>query len=253
MISRRRFMRYAQAGVIASLGTALVPQLSRRAQAEGSLYVESLGHSCFLFSGSGVRVLTNPFESAGCTAGYPSSKASADLVFISSRLLDEGAIEGLPGNPKLLYTSGSYKPLGLNVQGIQTLHDRNNGYQFGTNTVWTWTQGGIKILHLGGIASPISVEQQILMGQPDLLLIPVGGSAKCYNPEEAKAAIATLQPKIVVPTQYKTSSADASCDLKPVDDFLAVMGGANVQRVGGSLSLSASSLPAVGPVIRVMS
>jgi L-ascorbate metabolism protein UlaG (beta-lactamase superfamily) len=39
---------------------------------------------------------------------------------------------------------------------------------------WQWTQSGIKILHLGGAAAPIALEQKILMGSPDLALVPVG-------------------------------------------------------------------------------
>ena len=173
---------------------------------------------------------------------------------ISSRLLDEGVVEGLPGQPKLLFEAGRYQTNGLKIQGIRTLHDRNNGYRFGINTAWKWTQGGVKILHLGGIASPISVDQKIAMGRPDVLLIPVGGSAKAYAPEEAKAAIQVLEPKLVIPTHYLTSAADPkSCTLQPLEDFLALMQGTTVRRIGGtSLSVSPGSLPSSGPVIEVL-
>ena len=255
-MKRRRFMHYVQAGLITSLSTGIATHWqSSPAQAAGSLSIRWLGHTCFLFSGNGTQVLVNPFRPTGCTAKYPAPQASANIVLISSRLLDEGVVEGLAGKPKLLFEPGAYKAEGLQFQGIRTLHDRVNGYRFGTNVAWKWVQGGVNVVHLGGIASPISVEQKILMGRPDVLLIPVGGSAKAYTPEEAKAAIQTLNPKVVIPTHYKTAAADTNtCDLQSVEDFLSLMQGATIRRVGGNgITISANSLPSSGQIVQVLS
>jgi L-ascorbate metabolism protein UlaG (beta-lactamase superfamily) len=253
-IRRRQFLRYVQGGLIASLGTSLATHWeTSAADAAESLSIQALGHTCFLISGSGVRVLVNPFRPNGCTAKYAAPKVSSDLVLISSRQLDEGVVEGLPGKPKLLFEAGPYRQNGLQFQGIRTLHDHVNGYRFGTNVVWQWKQGGLKLLHLGGIASAISIEQKILMGTPDVVFIPVGGTEETYSPAEAKAAIALLQPRLVIPTHYRTGSANPSaCDLEPVDNFLKAMAGSPIKRVGQSLSLSAGSLLGKGPVIYVM-
>ncbi len=254
-MNRRRFMHYVQAGLITSLGAGLASHWSSSpAQAAGSLSIRWLGHTCFLFSGSGVQVLVNPFRPIGCTAKYPAPRVSANIVLISSRLLDEGAVEGLPGRPKLLFEPGVYKTNGLQFQGIRTLHDRVNGFRFGTNVAWKWVQGGVNVVHLGGIASPINVDQKILMGRPDVLLIPVGGSAKAYNPEEAKAAIQALNPKIVIPTHYKTAAADENaCDLQPIDAFLSLMQGTTIRRPGGNgITVSSGNLPNSGPIIQVL-
>ncbi len=247
---RRQFFRYIQGGAIASLGVAW----SAQAQSGGSLGVQWFGHTCFLFTGSGQRILSNPFQPRGCTKNLTAPKVSSNIVMISSRLLDEGFVEGLPGRPKLLFEPGSYTVNGIKFQGIRSNHDRVNGYRFGTNVAWAWTQGGIKIVQLGGIAGPLSLEQKILMGKPDLLIIPVGGSDKAYNPEEAKAAIQFLEPRAVIPSHYLTSGADAkACDLKPIEAFLEIMAGTPVRRVGGrSISLSPSNLPA-GLTINVLS
>lgn len=255
-MKRRQVLRYSQVALLAGLGTGLASRLSSaQAQQGGTLSIQWLGHTAFLFTGSGQRILVNPFNKVGCTAKYQSPKVSADLVMISSRLLDEGAIEGLPGKPKLLVEPGSYRTEGLQIQGIRTDHDRVGGYRFGTNVAWAWTQAGIKILHLGGIAAPISLEQKILMGQPDVVLVPVGNSAKAYTPAEAKTAIQTLKPKLVIPTHYRTQAADPNaCALVPVDEFLSVMSGTTIRRVGSdSISITSSSLPAQGPVIDVLS
>ena len=244
-MKRRQLLGYAGAGLVTTLVTSLGSDLQVNAQSGGSLSIQWLGHTSFLFTGGGVKILTNPFRAIGCTAGYRAPKVAADLVLISSQLLDEGAVEDLPGNPKLIYEPGAYEFHGIKFQGIAINHDRKGGKQFGINTAWLWKQGGISILHLGGAAAPISIEQKILMGRPDVALVPVGGGSKAYNPQEAKQAIQTLNPKIIIPTHYRTQAADTpNCDISPLDDFLTVMNGMTVRRsTSDTISVSSGKLP----------
>ncbi|MDZ8052560.1 MAG: MBL fold metallo-hydrolase [Aulosira sp. ZfuVER01] len=243
-MKRRQLMGYAGAGLATAFLTNLGSAFPSDAQSSG-LSVQWLGHTCFLLTGSGVKILVNPFRPVGCTAGYRPPKVAADLVMISSQLLDEGAVDGLPGKPKLIYEPGVYEFQGIKFQGIAIDHDRKGGKQFGVNTAWSWKQGGINILHLGGAAAPISVEQKILMGRPDVGFIPVGGSAKAYNAQEAKQAVEILNPKLVIPTHYRTQAADAAkCEISPVDDFLNLMQGITVRRSNSdSISISPGNLP----------
>lgn len=244
-MKRRQLMGYAGAGLAGALFANLGSGLRVNAQSGGSLSIKWLGHTSFVFTGGGTKILVNPFRTVGCTAGYRPPNVTADLVLISSQLLDEGAVEGLPGGPKLIYQPGVYQLEGIKFQGIAIDHDRVGGRRFGINTAWQWKQAGVNILHLGGAAAPISLEQKILMGRPDVLLVPVGGSAKAYNAEEARKAIQVLNPKLVVPTHYRTQAADSNnCDIAPLDDFLTVMGGMKVRRSNSdTISVSPGSLP----------
>ncbi|WP_392534723.1 MBL fold metallo-hydrolase [Nostoc sp. C117] len=248
-MKRRQLMGYAGAGLVTASITTLGSNLQADAQSSG-LSVKWLGHTCFLFTGSGAKILVNPFRSVGCTAKYRRVTVVPDLVMISSQLLDEGAVDVLPKNAKLIYEPGVYDFQGIKIQGIAIDHDRKGGKQFGSNTAWSWKQGGINILHLGGAAAPITIEQKILMGRPDLLLIPVGGSAKAYNAEEAKQAIQVLNPKLVIPTHYRTQAADANaCDISPVDNFLTLMQGMKVRRSSAdNISISPKDLPENGEI-----
>ena len=250
-MKRRQLLGYAGAG----LATTLLVNLRATAQTGDSLSVKWLGHTCFLFSSGKTQILVNPFRTIGCTAKYRTPKVEAGLVLISSQLLDEGAIEGLPGKPQLVYEPGVYRFNDIQVQGINTIHDRVNGRRFGNNVAWRWKQAGINILHLGGIAAPITIEQKILMGRPDVLLIPVGGGVKAYNPTEAQEAIKTLNPKLVIPTHYSTQAADSSsCDLVEVEQFLALMNGTTVRRADSdTVAISASSLPQTDMAIQLLS
>lgn len=251
-MKRRQLLGYAGAGLGATLGLGLVGSAAQ-AQTAG-VTIRSLGHTAFLFTGGGRRILVNPFRPIGCTAGFPSPAVPADLVMISSRLFDEGSLDGLPGNPRLLAEAGVYEINGMRIQGIRIAHDRQGGQRFGDNIIWRWDMGGLNITHLGGAAAPIEVEQQILIGRPDVLLIPVGGGPKAYNAEEARQAIQTLNPRIIIPTHYRTQAADANtCDISGLDEFLSLMNGTPVQRRGDSLSVSSGSLPSEGSRIEVLS
>lgn len=249
-MKRRQLLGYAGAGLGTTLGLSLVGS-AVQAQTAG-VTIRSLGHTAFLFTGGGRRILVNPFRRIGCTAGFPSPAVPADLVMISSRLFDEGYLEDLPGEPRVLTDPGIYDFENLRVQGILTPHDRQGGRRFGNNTVWKWTQGGVTIVHMGGAAAPLGVEEQILLGRPDVMLVPVGGGPKAYTAAEAVQAVQVLKPKIAIPTHYLTTVAGESCELSPVDEFLSLMQGTPVTRAGnGSLSLRPSDLPSQGMRIQV--
>lgn len=266
MMNRRQLLRYGKIGVLAAFATPLSatwlrsqaqtpPKPEPSSPPANSLSVQWLGHTSFLFAGEGQRVLVNPFRTLGCTAGYRPPLVNADLVLISSRLLDEGATEELPGNPRLLFEPGAYQVGGKQIQGIRTEHDREGGRRFGMNVAWSWTQAGIKILHLGGIAAPITSEQQILMGRPDLLLLPVGGGPKAYTPAEAYEAMLKLNPKMVIPTHYLTEAADRqSCNLVALDEFLALVENAGIEKVNAdTIQVTSANLPDTGRTIVVLS
>ncbi|MBC7822641.1 MAG: MBL fold metallo-hydrolase [Candidatus Parcubacteria bacterium] len=252
-MKRRQFVQFAGASLLTAVGTSVISGFDSAQAQTGSLSVQYLGHTCFLFTGSGQKILVNPFRSLGCTAGYRAPKVNADLVLISSQLLDEGAIELVPGNPRLLYEAGAYNVNGIKIQGISADHDRVGGKQFGSNVAWRWTQGGVTVLHLGGAAAPISLEQKILLGSPDVLFVPVGGGPKAYTPEEAKQAINVLNPKLVIPTQYRTQAAKDQCNLVGLDAFLKLMSGVAVRKGGDSISIQKADLPKNGMAIQVLS
>ena len=252
-MKRRKLIGYGFATAWASMGIALT---AKRVQAQtpgNALTIRSLGHTCFTFSGGGLTILSNPFDRAGCTAGYPLPTPQADLVTISSQLLDEGFVSNLPGNPSLLYKAGDFEFRGLRFRGVRTNHDRVGGKRFGDNVAWGWTQAGLRVLHLGGTAGALDVEQLTLLGRPDVAIVPVGGGPKAFTPAEAKAAIELLRPRIVIPSQYRTAAAGDRCDIEPLDAFLSLMDGYNTNVLSGnSLTLRSGDLPREGTLIRAL-
>lgn len=257
-MKRRELLKYASVTLGSTLGLGLAANYqSYQAQTSpqsGSLTITALGHTAFLFAGGGRRVLVNPFKAVGCTAGYAEPTASADLVLLSSRLFDEGFLSDRYANAQVIDEPGDYTVGGLAIQGVNMPHDRLNGRRFGNNVAWVWNQAGVKVVHLGGAVAPITIEDKILIGRPDVLLVPVGGGPKAYTPEEAVEAVSSLNPKIVIPTHYRTQAANAeTCDIVGAREFLALMSGTPTTVGDNTFSISPGSLPSSGMRIEVLS
>ena len=246
-MKRRQLIRAGMGALGAAGVIALSPQRNQaQTSSDNPLKIEWLGHTAFLFSSNNRRILVNPFKPVGCTKGYPAPDVNADLVMISSQLFDEGGgVSNLPNDPRVLYEPGLYEFKNMELQGISMPHDREGGRRFGNNIAWMWQQAGLKILHFGGAAAPLEMDQTILMGRPDVVIVPVGGSPKAYPPELAKDAVETLKPKLVIPSHYLTAAANKDkCNLVGVEQFTKLFDSTSVDQLNGNqLSLTPNSLP----------
>ena len=214
--------------------SAMVSGISCSAVQAAGVSITSYGHSALLIRGGGQSVLVNPFRAVGCAAGLAEPRVSANVTLASSELPDEGA---RIGGGTYLSQPGSYRVGGMDLEGFSAPHDRMGGRRFGNATIWRWQQGGLSFAHLGGTAAPLSGEDKVLLGRPDVLIIGVGGGAKVYNGEEAAEVVRQLNPRRVIPVQYVNGEAPSGCDQGGVQPFLDAMSGTQVRKVGPSLSL----------------
>ena len=220
---------------IASItATALLTSVGGGAMQAAGVSITSFGHSALLIRGGGQSVLVNPFRAVGCAKGLSEPSVSASVTLASSELPDEGA---RIGGGTYLSKPGSYRVGGLDLEGFSAPHDRMGGRRFGDATIWRWQQGGLNFAHLGGTAAPLSGEDRVLLGRPDVLIIGVGGGGKVYNGEEAAEVVRQLNPRRVIPVQYVNGEAPDGCDQGGVQPFLDAMSGSQVRQVGPTLSL----------------
>ena len=214
--------------------SAMVSGISCSAAQAAGVSITSYGHSALLIRGGGQSVLVNPFRAVGCAAGLAEPRVSANVTLASSELPDEGA---RIGGGTYLSKPGSYRVGGMDLEGFSAPHDRMGGRRFGNATIWRWQQGGLNFAHLGGTAAPLSGEDRVLLGRPDVLIIGVGGGGKVYDGEEAAEVVRQLNPRRVIPVQYVNGEAPSGCDQGGVQPFLDAMSGTQVRKVGPSLSL----------------
>ena len=217
--------------------STLLSGISGSAVRAAGVSITSYGHSALLIRGGGQSVLVNPFRAVGCAAGLAEPRVSANVTLASSELPDEGA---RIGGGTYLSKPGSYRVGGMDLEGFSAPHDRMGGRRFGNATIWRWQQGGLSFAHLGGTAAPLSGEDRVLLGRPDVLIIGVGGGGKVYDGEEAAEVVRQLNPRRVIPVQYVNGEAPSGCDQGGVQPFLDAMGGTQVRQVGPNLSLPGS-------------
>ena len=226
-------MNVLRSSAYAAAGLALA--LQGPVLAGGGVSISSYGQRALLIRGGGQSVLLNPYRAVGCAAGLPEPRVNAGVVLASSELADEGARDVAGG--RFLVQPGSYRIGGLELEGFASPHDRIEGRRFGKATIWRWQQGGLNFAHLGGTAAPLSGEDRVLLGRPDVLIIGVGGGGKVYDGEEAAEVVRQLNPHRVIPVQYVNGEAPSGCDQGGVQPFLDAMSGTQVRKVGPSLSL----------------
>lgn len=207
--------------------------------------IKYLGHSSFKLKGKTMTVITDPFDSK--MVGIPYAKMVADVVSVSHQHPDHNdlsKVSATPGREEVFVVNrpGEYEVGGVGMMGIRTWHDDKEGAERGENVIFTFTIDGVIVCHLGDLGHSLSERQVELIGDIDVLLVPVGGGYT-IGPSQAVQVIEALSPSIVVPMHYKVSGmGDGFSELVTVDEFLekAGYGGAKKE---DKLSVTKGSLP----------
>jgi L-ascorbate metabolism protein UlaG (beta-lactamase superfamily) len=191
-----------------------------------------LGHGCFRLRGRDATVITDPAPPA---TGYKLSRLNADIVTISRDLPETSYRQAIAGEAKFVTGPGEYEIAGVLISGVRTEHDPASRER---NVAFVFDIDEVRICHLGCIARPPHADD-IEALNADVLLIPVGGG-RVLDARAAAETISLLEPKVVVPMQYKTDVATA--ELEPVERFLREMG-VEAKTPEARLSLTKSNLP----------
>jgi L-ascorbate metabolism protein UlaG (beta-lactamase superfamily) len=201
------------------------------------MYIRWFGQSAFLISGERT-VFVDPFgvmdglADRGMQFDYPPiAGVGADLLLVTHEHSDHNAVEAVAGSPLILRsTAGTFdSPLG-EVIAVASEHDDAAGTKRGSNTIFCFTLGGLRLCHIGDFGqAELRVEQRQAIGDVDVLFLPVGGGPTVGG-EPAAAIVRALRPRLVIPMHYRTEAVNF---LDPPDAFLAALGAA-VERVAES-------------------
>ncbi|OGF31522.1 hypothetical protein A2223_01890 [Candidatus Falkowbacteria bacterium RIFOXYA2_FULL_35_8] len=185
------------------------------------------GHSSFKLSekidGKEVIVVTDPY---GKDTGLFPPKISADVVTVSHDHFDHNNTEKVTGNQDEITTiidrPGEYETKKVFINGIPSFHDKKNGSERGSNTIFKIEIDHIVVAHLGDLGQKLTEEQIDFLGDIDVLLIPVGGK---YTIDGAEAAevVRQIEPRMVIPMHYKIPGL--TIDIDDEKKFLKEMGG----------------------------
>jgi len=204
--------------------------------------IEWKGHACFLLnSAKGVRILTDPFNEG---VGYPLPNVEVDVVTVSHQHGDHNYTDSLPGKPAVVKGAGNHKVSGIEIKGVATYHDPEQGKKRGSNTVFVIKADGLNICHLGDLGHLLTPGQVSDIGQVDILFVPVGGFFT-IDAKQACEVVQQLGPALVLPMHYKLDQR-VTLPIAPVDEFLGLFSKVERRTV---LDIDKSSLPAETEVV----
>lgn len=177
------------------------------------------GHSSFIISGKSASVVTDPFDPKKVGLKFP--KVQADIVTVSHDHGDHNKVDLVEG-AKVINGPGEYEVKGISLIGISTYHDEKKGKLRGKNTIYVIEVDGVRIVHLGDIGHKLTEKEQELIGDVDILMVPVGG---VYTIGDAQAAeiVRGFEPNITIPMHYQMKGLDPKTfsKLSTVDHFLS--------------------------------
>lgn len=191
------------------------------------------GHACFSLTCQNFTVIFDPYED-NYVPGFAPLDLEADLVLCSHQHNDHNAAH------LVRLRSGGKNP--FRITTIDTFHDPEGGALRGTNTIHILEAGGLRLAHFGDIGCPLTPQQREVLSGLDAALIPVGGFYT-IGPQEAKALMREISPKITVPMHYRMGDVGLPA-VAELDDFLALVGN-YVYHPGNSLTINAGTEPQI--------
>jgi len=176
--------------------------------------IEFLGHATFFITTKdNIRIITDPYESGGFggTFNYKPIDVEADIVTISHSHSDHADSQAVKGRPIIIDKIGKHYVKGINIEGLVSYHDKNQGGDRGSNIIFVIEADGMKLAHLGDLGcEPSSVDIEKLR-EIDVIFIPVGGRYT-IDSKEAKNLVDILKPRIAIPMHFKTEAVGLSID-----------------------------------------
>lgn len=172
----------------------------------------------------GIQIYFDPYsEEIGLN---PPTNLEADIVFSSHRHFDHSNLKIFKEIGLAITNAGEYSVKGLDIKGIPSFHDANEGKDKGMNIIYTLEAEKIRIAHLGDLGQTLTDDQLKKIDGVDVLFVPVGGPYSLSGKEAVKV-VKQIEPKVVIPMHYKIPGI--KLDLKEVDDFLKEMGAGEIE------------------------
>ena len=196
------------------------------------------GHALFLIESSkGVKIGIDPYDEQVKT---PLPELSVDIVTSSHSHSDHAYFSLFKNNPKILNNPGKITIFDIQIEGIPTFHDELSGYKLGKNIIFKFVIDGIKIAHLGDLGHILSDNQVEILGNIDILMIPIGG-IYTIDGDTAIDIIQKISPKIVIPMHYKENDIQVNPECITIDDFKEKI--SNYKEVGHKITISKNTMP----------
>lgn len=180
--------------------------------------IKWFGHNCFRIKSREATIITDPVDR---TTGFAMAKQNANIVSISNYDSVNANISVVRPEFQLVDGPGEYEMQGIFITGVRTFLDPERTEAKNFNTAFLFEMEGFVICHLGDLGQVPTTELTEQLSQADILLLPIGGGDGLTQ-EQAAEVVSLLEPKVLIPMQYRTEIGDRS--LQPLDTFAKLIG-----------------------------
>jgi len=198
--------------------------------------IKFYGQACFSIQNKDMTVLMNPFSES---VGFKLPSLKANVVTVSHDDPAYNHVEAVEGDPRVFSWPGEYETGGVHFKLLHSFYNKADDADQKENNITFIYFNGIRFCHLGAQGRMLSEEQVDMMGDVDVLFVPVGG-VSTLTPKEAKKVLEAIEPRVVIPMLYKTEGSTQ--DLGSVEEFLKEMGSQSLESMP-SYKFKKSDLP----------
>ena len=171
-----------------------------------------------------------------------------NLTFIGGKSVTNNKDISLNTNRELKYTNsdyfvidstGEYELGEVSVKGIDAKLHYDTSKK---STMYSLHLSGLSIAVLGHVEANLTDKQIENFGIVDILIIPIGGSGYTLDSVEAIKLIKTIEPKVVIPTHYKSDLLNFEVPQQPLDDFVKALGSIEIESIE-TLKIKDNNIP----------
>lgn len=174
--------------------------------------IRYIGHACFEVSENGYSVIFDPYEPDN-VPGTLSISEEANDVCCSHEHGDHNYRAGV----KLK----AIESAPVKITEISSYHDSEGGVVRGNNTIHVLdTESGLRAVHMGDIGHILEPKQLELIGNPDVVMIPVGGFYT-VDARQAKNIAENMGARIIIPMHYRGEGFGYDV-IGPVEEFTSL-------------------------------
>lgn len=196
--------------------------------------VKWLGNTCFRIKSREATVLFDPVARERGSA-IPKQKADIVTLSVPGKQSGLGTVEG---EYTLIAGPGEYEVQDVSLAGIRTKRSAAGATKKDFNTVYLVEMDEMVFCHLGNLNRPLTDAQVEAMGDVDVLFVPIGG-AETLTPTGATEVIGQIEPRLVIPMNYRVSDEQG---LRALTEFVAALGFTDVPR-DDRLTIRKGNLP----------
>lgn len=158
-----------------------------------------LGHSCWMLEKDDYRIVLDPYLD-GSVPGYAPLRVEADRVICSHEHADHGGPDH--GRGVVTIREGAdKKDCPWEITELHSFHDEHGGADRGENMIRIFSDGRYRIAHMGDLGTAPDKEQEEVLRNLDVMLVPVGG-VYTLEPADIRKVVERLEPQVCIPMHY---------------------------------------------------